>query len=185
MLVGLTGTRCLPIIVCVRYVSQVVRQPRLLTVVATTVGCLTLLAGATLASAAGGGPTTAREVNCGNLVGPRWTAKYGPTTGRHYTVTATNVSCATAIDHFRRIVHRTSPGPGQTGFWRPLPDVACLAPPKGLPFDIGGCSLGSRPLLPAPGGAPPPGLAQARIFTWHLCIATATKNLECTFTYLR
>lgn len=127
----------------------------------------------------------AREVSCGNVVGPRWIAKYGPTTGRHYTVTATNVSCATAIGHFRRIVGRISPGPGKLGFWRPLPDVACLAPPKGKPFSIGGCTIGSRPLLPGPGGSPPPALGQVKSFKWHLCIATAKKNLECKFTYIK
>jgi hypothetical protein len=155
------------------------RLPRVLVAIAAMVlGCLALVGG-TLAA-----PTSEnmRELNCGNVVGPRWVAKYGPTTGRHYTVTATNVSCATAISHFRRIVGRISPGAGSDGFWHPLPDVSCFAPPKGKPYVIGGCTLGSRPALPMPGGG---GGGKVRSFRWHLCIATAKKNLECTFTYLK
>jgi hypothetical protein len=168
------------------YGSESVPQPRTFAAFAAILGCLALVAGTTLASANTDALTTqAREVNCGNVVGPRWTAKYGPTTGRHYTVAATNVSCATALAYFRRVVGRISPGPGQLGFWRPLPGIACLAPPKGKPFSIGGCTFGARPLLPGPLGAPPPGAAQAKSFGWHLCIATATKNLECKFTYLK
>lgn len=66
------------------------------------------------------------------------------------------------------------------GFWHPLSDVSCVAPLKGKPYVIGGCTLGSRPAVPIPGGG-----GKVRSFQRHLCIATAKKNLECTFACLK
>src|SRR4051812_9472432 len=163
--------------------SSVSRQRPFLVALAAAVGCATVVCCTTDASAGRSSPA----VNCGDLVGPRWTAKFGPTTGRYYTVTATNVSCATAVDHFRRIVGRISPGPQRTSlFWHALPDAWCLAPPKGKPFDIGACTIGAAPVMPVPGlNGKLAGSAHVKSFSWHLCIATATQHLTCKFTYLK
>jgi hypothetical protein len=154
---------------------------RLLVTVAAALLCMPYVSGSALAS-----PTTAEglakgNVDCGNVVGPRWIATWGPTTGKHYTVTAKNVSCNKALSNFRQIVGRISPGPDATGFWSPRPGVWCIAPPKGKPFSIGSCTFGTGPTLPRPGVNP----GSVKSFEWHLCIALAHKDRECKFRYIK